>query len=826
MITKYSIKSKLNNKFKAFSLAELLTAILIISVVLSAAIPTITKKNNMVRENIWNWSDYNNSIYAATGTNQSAILGTNRIPTSDWNSILNDEIIDYVDESGWVMKNADGINFSDENKFVIIKKPTKPGEPDFQNSHIAFYNTLSDGFGYSGRLTMDSGNIALGIGSLQNQRPSLGSEKAVGENTAIGHFALLSNRVGIRNTAIGKKALSNNTTGSYNTAVGFGSLFSFQSKLDDVTNDTLPNINSKNTAIGALAQRLNESGTENTAVGYSALGKNTFGNYNTAVGNMALSQISDSSSDSPSFGNTAIGNSACSSINKGDGNICIGYGAGDEMFAFNSSTDPEHPFVNHNYGLYIGVKRTVDNNAVDEPSIITGQSLKDGSFDKELFVNAKRVAFRPFNGSGNIFEFLSFSGADGYTYSSETAPAGRFGVAHFNLRDTGSNATTGNSASNRLSFFAPYENKMMYIHAYDPYANATDASRNNNINFNYALTFNFSDLGSSRINIRGEHPANGSGSPLETYPIVLNDMVEIMPSDTEPAFSLDMDNIHIKNKYFEFHSSDDTAILSLDDHNTNENNHYFLGFSNKSGDGKEAGFYLNSPNHITMETDQLSLNGNDSSFIDIDNNINISSTGIEFNKENSSISLTDNSSDIYINGIYDNKGVKEALNELNEINQAECWTDGDTIQCDNMQTYYTYSDARLKNILGDNTAGLKEINALEVKNFTFKRDKKKTKHVGVIAQQLQKIFPNAVFKTRMGYLKIRTEDIFYAMVNSIKELFKQIQDLTDKYVISDQRIDELEKQNKELKEQNKELKEQRKALEKRLKKLEREAASL
>ena len=129
----------------------------------------------------------------------------------------------------------------------------------------------------------------------------------------------------------------------------------------------------------------------------------------------------------------------------------------------------------------------------------------------------------------------------------------------------------------------------------------------------------------------------------------------------------------------------------------------------------------------------------------------------------------------------------------------------------------TPSDIRLKNVTGDSTAGLKEINALEVKNFTYKEDKEKTPHVGVIAQQLQKIFPNSVSKDDKGYLRIKTEEIFYAMVNSIKELCKQIQDLTAKVTGLDKRITELEKQNKLLAEQNK-------AFEKRLQKLEKQSA--
>ena len=128
-----------------------------------------------------------------------------------------------------------------------------------------------------------------------------------------------------------------------------------------------------------------------------------------------------------------------------------------------------------------------------------------------------------------------------------------------------------------------------------------------------------------------------------------------------------------------------------------------------------------------------------------------------------------------------------------------------------------HSDIRLKNVSGDSTAGLKEINALEVKNYTYKNDKEKTPHVGVIAQQLQKIFPNSVFEGEDGYLRIKTEEIFYAMVNSIKELFAQIQDLTAKVVGLDKRLTELEKENAMLKKQNADF-------EKRLSKLEAKMA--
>ena len=70
-------------------------------------------------------------------------------------------------------------------------------------------------------------------------------------------------------------------------------------------------------------------------------------------------------------------------------------------------------------------------------------------------------------------------------------------------------------------------------------------------------------------------------------------------------------------------------------------------------------------------------------------------------------------------------------------------------------------------------------------NYTFKKDETKEPRVGVMAQDLQKIFPDAVKKGEDGFLRIRMEDMFYAVINAIKEL--------------DTRVTALEKENAELK---------------------------
>ena len=97
--------------------------------------------------------------------------------------------------------------------------------------------------------------------------------------------------------------------------------------------------------------------------------------------------------------------------------------------------------------------------------------------------------------------------------------------------------------------------------------------------------------------------------------------------------------------------------------------------------------------------------------------------------------------------------------------------------------------------------------------------------VGVMAQDLQKVFPDAVMKGDDGFLRIRLEDMFYAVINAVKELDTRINDIktsfSSKLDAQEQRIANLEKQNAELQKENSELKEDIKAIKKRINKLEK-----
>lgn len=85
------------------------------------------------------------------------------------------------------------------------------------------------------------------------------------------------------------------------------------------------------------------------------------------------------------------------------------------------------------------------------------------------------------------------------------------------------------------------------------------------------------------------------------------------------------------------------------------------------------------------------------------------------------------------------------------------------------------SDARLKDIDGDYDQGLDSIIRLNPIRFHYKKDNARKEpsgksFVGLIAQEVQKAFPEAVSEGRDGYLSLDTTPINFAVINAIKEL--------------------------------------------------------
>lgn len=159
------------------------------------------------------------------------------------------------------------------------------------------------------------------------------------------------------------------------------------------------------------------------------------------------------------------------------------------------------------------------------------------------------------------------------------------------------------------------------------------------------------------------------------------------------------------------------------------------------------------------------------------------------------------------NNLWDFRGVNP--NDYNDY-LFMGYFDGDTPYATDQQNYNlgifessseSSSDRRLKNIGTRSITGLKELNQLKIYNYTFKNDKSKHSQIGVIAQDLQKVFPNSVFEGPDGYLRIRWDEMFFASLNAIKELDRKIVSLVNRATKVETQIAKLEQENTSLKAQ-------------------------
>ncbi len=118
-------------------------------------------------------------------------------------------------------------------------------------------------------------------------------------------------------------------------------------------------------------------------------------------------------------------------------------------------------------------------------------------------------------------------------------------------------------------------------------------------------------------------------------------------------------------------------------------------------------------------------------------------------------------------------------------------------------TWTIVSDARLKNIDGSYTKGLAEILQLNPITYHYKNVGKRqfeekvlnTQAVGFAAQDVQKVFPEAVGTDADGYLNLNIHPILIAQVNAIKQQQAEIETLKAKAA----KVDDLQKQIDELK---------------------------
>ncbi len=91
----------------------------------------------------------------------------------------------------------------------------------------------------------------------------------------------------------------------------------------------------------------------------------------------------------------------------------------------------------------------------------------------------------------------------------------------------------------------------------------------------------------------------------------------------------------------------------------------------------------------------------------------------------------------------------------------------------------TFSDGRLKNLNGSFNSGLSQVLKLNPVRYRYRPDnamgiRDTDEHVGVVAQDVQRVIPEAVTENSKGYLLVNNDPIIWAMLNAIKEQQGQI----------------------------------------------------
>ena len=119
-------------------------------------------------------------------------------------------------------------------------------------------------------------------------------------------------------------------------------------------------------------------------------------------------------------------------------------------------------------------------------------------------------------------------------------------------------------------------------------------------------------------------------------------------------------------------------------------------------------------------------------------------------------------------------------------------------QSNNSADWATTSDRRIKKNIVDNNVGLNVIEQLQVRNFEYKtEDEINTDNpeltdvvksavvdvqglqIGVIAQELEEICPGCVTTNSTGIKTVVTDELFWHMVNAIKELSNKVATLEE-----------------------------------------------
>lgn len=594
--------------------------------------------------------------------------------------------------------------------------------------------------------TLKFNGSTLGSGSGASLINGLSDAKTDAASIFLGSGAGASDDGGIsdgienNNVGIGIDALKFNTIGYDITAVGYQSLYT-------------PSSTVSATAVGSQSLYSNSTGGVNTGVGTKSLYSNTSGNHNSALGANALFSNADGDF------NIGIGNYANYYNQNGSKNTILGYDAGKGSSNHNKSGNV---FIGYSAGyseigdnkLYIENSNSTspliwgdfenDNVRINGNFHVTGDITTDGT---ELWKENSQIT--RLNPSSNS---LGIGTADGYQ-EAKLMVLGNDGVL---FQGTfGSGYTSALNAGTRFHFYP----KKAAIRS--GYVNGLQWDDGNIGNYSTAFGQNTIASGNSSTASGFESTAIGNSS-----------------------IALGYRNTSTGNRSMAIGSETDAKTFSS----------FAIGRFN-SGVGSVSSW---------IDTDPLFEIGIGTSTIPSN-----AMTVLKNGKVGIGVSTT--TSRVHINSETGENPLQVQVNSLNKLavfsnggtsigTSATAPLNGLLVAGDAQKpgggSWSVSSDIRLKDILGNYEKGLKQIDKLRTIKFRYKEKNPRnlpSNHTeyGFVAQDVEKVFPEAVTEDKDGYLSFNIHPINVAMINAVQELSDLNEDLKNMLI-------KLKKENKKL----------------------------
>ena len=188
-----------------------------------------------------------------------------------------------------------------------------------------------------------------------------------------------------------------------------------------------------------------------------------------------------------------------------------------------------------------------------------------------------------------------------------------------------------------------------------------------------------------------------------------------------------------------------------------------------------------------VETENVSLLNNDAGYITTVTSADITD-GTIVNADVSGIAAIDGSKinpDFGSQNIQTTGSLNSGAATVSSLTVTNMGGANDTYTGDGAVNFFTISaggvfsssDFRLKTNIEDIPRALDKIAMVEGKSYTFKSDQEQQLHFGVIAQDLQKLFPHLVHQNEEGYLSVNYLELIPVLIEALKEQQSTIQQL-------------------------------------------------